>query len=184
MDKVIKQAEEKMKQTVETVRNEFAGVRTGRATPALLDRLRVEYYGSEVPVNQVANIAIPESRLIVISPWDKTVIPAIEKAILTSDLNLTPNSDGQVVRITIPALTEERRQELSKVAQRMAEDGRVAIRNIRRDANSSIDDMEKKDHLSEDEMHRGKDEVQDLTDKYIEQVDEALKAKTEEIMEI
>jgi len=184
VDKVIKQAEGKMKQTVEAARNEFAGVRTGRATPALLDRLRVEYYGSEVPVNQVANIAIPESRLIVISPWDKTVIPAIEKAILTSDLNLTPNSDGQVVRITIPPLTEERRQELSKVVQRLAEDGRVAVRNIRRDANSSIDDMEKKKRLSEDEMHRGKDEVQDLTDKYIEQIDEALNTKTEEIMEI
>jgi len=184
VDRVIKQAEGKMKQTVEAVRNEFSGVRTGRATPALLDRLRVEYYGSEVPINQVANIAIPESRLIVISPWDKNVIPAIEKAILTSDLNLTPNSDGQVVRITIPPLTEERRQELSKVVQRLAEDGRVAVRNIRRDANSSIDDMEKKKRLSEDEMHRGKDEVQDLTDKYIEQIDEALKAKTEEIMEI
>jgi len=184
VDRLIKQTEEKMKQTVEAVRNEFASVRTGRATPALLDRLRVDYYGSQLPVKQVANIAIPESRLIVISPWDKNAIPAIEKAILTSDLNLTPNSDGQVVRIAIPPLTEERREQLSKVAQRMAEDGRVAIRNIRRDANSSIDDMEKKEHLSEDEVHRGKGEIQDLTDKYIEEIDEALKTKTEEIMEI
>ncbi len=184
MDRLIKQAEEKMRRSVEAISGDFAGVRTGRATPTLLDRLRVEYYGSEVPVNQVANISIPESRLIVIAPWDKSVIPAIEKAILTSDLNLTPNSDGQVVRITIPPLTEERRQELSKLVQKMAEDGRIAVRNVRRDTNSAIESMEKKEHLSEDEVRRGKQEVQELTDKYIEQIDEALKVKVEEIMEI
>jgi len=184
LDRLIKQAEEKMRRSVEAISGDFAGVRTGRATPTLLDRLRVEYYGSEVPVNQVANISIPESRLIVIAPWDKSVIPAIEKAILTSDLNLTPNSDGQVVRITIPPLTEERRQELSKLVQKMAEDGRIAVRNVRRDTNSAIESMEKKEHLSEDEVRRGKQEVQELTDKYIEQIDEALKVKVEEIMEI
>lgn len=184
MDKLIKQAEEKMKRTVEAVRSEFATVRTGRATPALLERLRVEYYGSEVPVNQVATISVPESRLIVISPWDKNVVPAIEKAILTSDLNLTPMSDGQLVRIALPPLTEERREELSKLVQKMAEEGRVAIRNVRRDANKGIDAMEKKESLSEDEVHAGKDDIQDLTDNYIEEIDEAVKAKVDEMMEI
>jgi ribosome recycling factor len=184
VDRLIKQAEEKMKRTVQAVADEFGGVRTGRATPALLDRIRVEYYGQQMPINQVATISIPESRLIVIQPWDKGVIPAIEKAIMTSDLNLTPNSDGQLIRLAIPPLTEERREELTKVVQRMAEDGRVAIRNIRRDTNSSIDTMEKKENLSEDETRRGKEEVQDLTDEYIEKIDDALEAKTEEIMEV
>lgn len=184
MDRVIKQTEAKMQQTVEAVRGEFAGVRTGRATPTLLDRIRVSYYGTEVPINQVANISIPESRLIVITPWDKAVIPAIEKAILTSDLNLTPNSDGQVVRITIPPLTEQRRQELGKLVQKMAEDGRIAVRNVRRDANSALEQMEKKSELSEDELHRGKQQVQDLTDEYVDQIDKLAHAKVEEIMEI
>ncbi len=184
MQNVITQAEAKMKQTIEAVRSEFAGVRTGRATPTLLDRVRVSYYGTDVPINQVANISIPESRLIVIAPWDKTTIPAIEKAILTSDLNLTPMSDGQVVRITIPALTEERRQELGKVVQRMAEDGRIAVRNIRRDANNALEQMEKKSEVSEDEMHRGKQQVQEVTDDYVSQIDELAQAKVDEIMEI
>jgi ribosome recycling factor len=184
MDKLIRQTEEKMKQTVEAVNHEFATVRTGRATPALLDRLRVEYYGQEMPLNQVATITIPESRLIVIAPWDKNVVPQIEKAILTSDLNLTPTSDGQVVRIALPPLTEERREQLSKLVQKMAEEGRIAIRNVRRDANKGIEAMEKKENLSEDEVHLGKDEVQDLTDKYIEEIDEAVKAKVDEILEI
>jgi ribosome recycling factor len=184
LQNVITQAEAKMKQTIEAVRSEFAGVRTGRATPTLLDRVRVSYYGTDVPINQVANISIPESRLIVIAPWDKTTIPAIEKAILTSDLNLTPMSDGQVVRITIPALTEERRQELGKVVQRMAEDGRIAVRNIRRDANNALEQMEKKSEVSEDEMHRGKQQVQEVTDDYVSQIDELAQAKVDEIMEI
>ena len=184
MQNVITQAEAKLKQTIEAVRSEFAGVRTGRATPTLLDRVRVSYYGTDVPINQVANISIPESRLIVIAPWDKTTIPAIEKAILTSDLNLTPMSDGQVVRITIPALTEERRQELGKVVQRMAEDGRIAVRNIRRDANNALEQMEKKSEVSEDEMHRGKQQVQEVTDDYVSQIDELAQAKVDEIMEI
>ena len=184
MQNVITQAEAKMKQPIEAVRSEFAGVRTGRATPTLLDRVRVSYYGTDVPINQVANISIPESRLIVIAPWDKTTIPAIEKAILTSDLNLTPMSDGQVVRITIPALTEERRQELGKVVQRMAEDGRIAVRNIRRDANNALEQMEKKSEVSEDEMHRGKQQVQEVTDDYVSQIDELAQAKVDEIMEI
>jgi ribosome recycling factor len=184
LQNVITQAEAKMKQTIEAVRSEFAGVRTGRATPTLLDRVRVSYYGTDVPINQVANISIPESRLIVIAPWDRTTIPAIEKAILTSDLNLTPMSDGQVVRITIPALTEERRQELGKVVQRLAEDGRIAIRNIRRDANNGLEQMEKKSEVSEDEMHRGKQQVQEVTDDYVAQIDKLAQAKVDEIMEI
>jgi len=137
-----------------------------------------------MPINQLATISIPESRLIVIQPWDKSVISAIEKAILTSDLNLTPNSDGTIIRLAIPALTEERRGELTKLVHKMAEDGRIAIRNVRRDTNSSIDAMEKRESLSEDEVRRGKQEVQDLTDKYVRKIDEAAEAKTEEIMEV
>ncbi|HCU35499.1 MAG TPA: ribosome recycling factor [Armatimonadetes bacterium] len=173
-----------MKRTVEAVAADFSTVRTGRATPALLDRVRVDYYGQEMPINQLATISIPESRLIVIQPWDKSVISAIEKAILTSDLNLTPNSDGTIIRLAIPALTEERRGELTKLVHKMAEDGRIAIRNVRRDTNSSIDAMEKKESLSEDEVRRGKQEVQDLTDKYVRKIDEAAEARTEEIMEV
>lgn len=184
MDKLIKHTEDKMKRTVEAVAADFSTVRTGRATPALLDRVRVDYYGQEMPINQLATISIPESRLIVIQPWDKSVISAIEKAILTSDLNLTPNSDGTIIRLAIPALTEERRGELTKLVHKMAEDGRIAIRNVRRDTNSSIDAMEKKESLSEDEVRRGKQEVQDLTDKYVRKIDEAAEAKTEEIMEV
>jgi ribosome recycling factor len=184
LENVTKQAEAKMKQTVEAVRNEFAGVRTGRATPTLLDRIRVSYYGTEMPINQVANISIPESRLIVITPWDKAAISPIEKAILTSDLNLTPMSDGQVVRITVPPLTEERRQELSRLVQRMAEDGRVAVRNVRRDANHSLDQMEKKSEISEDELHRTKQQIQEVTDDYVAQIDQLMQAKVDEIMEI
>ncbi len=184
MDKLITHTEEKMQRTVEAVAADFSTVRTGRATPALLDRVRVDYYGQEMPINQLATISIPESRLIVIQPWDKSVISAIEKAILTSDLNLTPNSDGTLIRLAIPALTEERRGELTKLVHKMAEDGRIAIRNVRRDTNSSIDAMEKKESLSEDEVRRGKQEVQDLTDKFVRKIDEAAEAKTEEIMEV
>lgn len=184
MDTLIKHAEEKMKRTVDAVAGDFSTVRTGRATPALLDRVRVDYYGQEMPINQLATISIPESRLIVIQPWDKSVISAVEKAILTSDLNLTPNSDGTIIRLAIPALTEERRGELTKLVHKMAEDGRIAIRNVRRDTNSAIDAMEKKESLSEDEVRRGKQEVQDLTDRYIRKIDEAAEAKTEEIMEV
>ena len=184
MDKIITHAQEKMQRTVEAVAADFSTVRTGRATPALLDRVRVDYYGQEMPINQLATISIPESRLIVIQPWDKSVISAIEKAILTSDLNLTPNSDGTLIRLAIPALTEERRGELTKLVHKMAEDGRIAIRNVRRDTNSAIDAMEKKESLSEDEVRRGKQEVQDLTDKFVRKIDEAAEAKTEEIMEV
>jgi len=184
LERLMKQTKGKMAQTLAAVRGDFATIRTGRANPALLDHLKVAYYGTEMPVNQLANISVPESRLIVIQPWDKSAISPIEKAILTSDLGLTPTSDGEVVRVTLPQLTQERRQQLSKIVQQKAEEGRVAIRNIRRDTNSAIDKMEKSKSISEDEVYRKKSEVQDLTDEFIEKIDEAMQTKIDEIMEI
>jgi len=183
VDDVIAEAERKMQKTVEAVERELATVRTGRATPALLDPIKVDYYGTQVPLNQIASIAIPESRLIVITPWDPSALGAIEKAILQSDLGLTPQNDGKVIRLAIPPLTEERRKELVKLVGRMAEDGRVAIRNIRREANERLDKLEKGEGVSEDEVDAAKKRVQELTDKYIEEIDKLLERKSEEIME-
>ena len=184
MDKVLKAAKEKMQRSLEATERDFTGLRTGRATPALLDRLKVEYYGSEMPVNQVATISVPEPRQLLISPWDKSVLPQIEKAIFASDLGLTPSSDGSVIRLEIPALTEERRKELTKLVHSKAEEGKVAIRNLRREANETIEKMEKKEHLSEDEAERGKREVQKLTDEFIGKIDAATEKKVAEIMEV
>lgn len=183
MEKLLKQTEERMQRSIDAAKSEFATVRTGRATPGLLDRLRVNYYGTESPINQVATVSVPESRLLLITPWDKSSIPAIEKAILTSDLNLQPSSDGQVVRIAIPPLTEERRQELAKVVQGMAEEARISVRNIRRDTNGALDKLEKSG-TSEDDVRRGKDKVQKFTDKYIEAIGKLADEKVAEIMEI
>ena len=184
MDKLIAEAKKRMKKVVEKLEQEYATVRTGRASPALLDRPRVEYYGSELPLNQVATVGIPEARLIMITPWDKGALRPIEKAILTSDLNLTPSSDGNVIRLEIPSLTEERRKELQKLVGQMAEDSRIATRNIRRDTNSGIDKMEKSEGLSEDEVARGKKEVQELTDDTIKNIDQIAEVKAEEVMEV
>ncbi|MCD6351102.1 MAG: ribosome recycling factor [Armatimonadetes bacterium] len=183
VEQVIEEAERKMKLSVEAVEREMAGVRTGRASPALLESVRVEYYGSQLPINQVATVSVPEPRLIVVAPWDANALPAIERAILTSDLGLTPQNDGKVIRLQVPPLTEERRKELVRLVGRMAEDGRVAIRNLRRDANEKLEKMEKAGTISEDERDQGKKRVQELTDKYVEQVDAVLERKTEEIME-
>jgi len=184
MQQVLKTAKDKMQRSIEATERDFGTVRTGRATPALLDRVKVEYYGSELPVNQIATVSVPEARQLLIAPWDKSVLPAIEKAIFASDLNLTPLSDGSVIRLEIPALTEERRKELTKLVHHKAEEGKVAIRNLRRDANESLDKKQKASDISEDDCERGKKEVQKLTDDFIAKVDDLTKAKEAEIMEV
>lgn len=184
MQEVIKHTREKMQHSVEVAEREFSTIRTGRATPALLDRIKVEFYGSELPINQVAAVSVPEPRQLLIAPWDKAAVAPIEKAIFASDLGLTPNSDGHTIRLEIPALTEERRKELTKVVHAKAEEGKVAIRNIRREANETLDKKEKQDHISEDEVERGKKEVQKLTDEFIIKVDKVTEKKVAEIMEV
>ncbi len=184
MDRLIAQYKQQMQDSVAVVQAEFDTIRTGRASPAILDRLRVDYYGSQLPINQLATIGAPEPRLLVITPWDKSAVAAIEKAIMTSDLGLTPASEGNVIRLAIPSLTEERREELGKIANKKAEEGRTVIRNIRRDANAGIDKMEKDEGLSEDEVEVGKREVQQMTGDFIEQIDELVEKKIAEIMEI
>lgn len=181
---LIAEAEANMKKTVEVVKKEFASLRAGRATPALLDKINVNYYGTPTPLNQLANISVPEARLLVIQPWDKSALPEIEKAILKSDLGITPSSDGTVVRLQIPQLTKERRAELVKVIKKKAEEGRVAIRNVRRDTNDALKAREKKGEISEDELKRSQDEVQKITDKYIKEIDTLLQNKEQEIMSI
>lgn len=181
---LFQEAEDKMKKAVEAMRKELASIRAGRANPALLDKVQVDYYGTMTPVNQLASISAPEPRLLVIQPWDKSVIAGIEKAILKSDLNLTPSNDGNVIRIAIPQLTQERRQELVKLVKKKAEEFRVVIRNIRREANDGIKAMEKDKSISEDEAKKAQEQIQKLTDRYIEQVDKVLSNKEAEIMEV
>lgn len=181
---VLREAEHKMQQAVQAARRELAGIRTGRANPALLDRVMVDYYGTPTPINQLASISVPEPRLLVIQPWDKSTLKDIEKAILGSELGLTPNSDGTVIRIQVPQLTEERRRDLARVARKEAEDKRVAVRNVRRDANDELKRLEKEGVISEDECRRAQAEVQQLTDKYIKEIDELLTLKEKEIMEV
>lgn len=176
--------EEKMKKALDVLRKEYASLRAGRATPALLDKITVDYYGTPTPVNQVANISVPEPRMIVLQPWEKSMISLIEKAILKSDLGLTPNSDGSVIRLTIPQLTKERRTELVKVVHKKAEEGRIAIRNLRRDANESIKKLEKDKLISEDETKKAQDDIQKLTDKFIKEIDTVMTAKEKEVMEV
>ena len=184
MDKLIAESRERMDSAVETTQREFARLRSGRATPALLDKIMVDAYDSKMPVNQLATISVPEPRLIVVTPWDRKNVPAIERAISTSDIGLSAVVEGSVIRLPVPPLTEERRRELAKQVQHIAEDGRVAIRNIRRDANERIKRMEKEEHLSEDEVRAGQDEIQELTDEHILALDEAAEQKAEEIMEV
>ncbi|MDQ0286665.1 ribosome recycling factor [Desulfofundulus luciae] len=180
----IAEAESNMKKTVELVKKEFASLRAGRATPALLDKVLVSYYGTPTPINQLATISVPEPRLLVIQPWDKTVLPEIERAILKSDLGITPTSDGTVIRLAIPQLTQERRAELVKVIKKKAEEGRVAIRNIRRELNDKVKQQQKNGEISEDELRRAQDEIQKLTDKYIKEIDQLVSTKEQEIMQV
>lgn len=181
---VIHQASEKMEKAIQALKKELATLRAGRANPAMLDKIMVDYYGTPTPINQMAGVNVPEPRLLIIQPWDKSVIGDIEKAILKSDLGLTPNNDGSVIRIQIPALTEERRIELTKVARKQGEEAKVAIRNIRRDANDDFKKMEKDGLISEDESKRHLDEIQVMTDNFSKKVDDTVKQKENEIMEI
>ena len=183
-DAVLREAEEKMKKAVSVNLEELSSIRSGRATPNLLHRITVEYYGTQVPMNQVANVSVPEPRLLVIAPYDPNTIAAIEKAIQASDLGITPNNDGTVVRLAFPQLTEERRKELIKVAHLRAEEGRVAVRGVRRHAKQELERM-KKDHvISEDEERGAEAALQKLTDRYVAQVDENLKRKEAELSEV
>ena len=184
MQDVISSNEERMKKTVASLKDGFAGLRTGRASAALFDKIRVDYYGEKSPLNQVANISIPEARLIVVQPWDKNLIGEIEKAIRSSELSLNPSNDGKVIRIAIPPLTEERRKELVKLAKNQAEQSRVAIRNIRRDGNEELKKMLKDSNITEDDESKGAAELQKLTDSYISQVNQVLEEKEKEIMEV
>lgn len=184
MQNVVKTIRDKMQHSIEATEREYATIRTGRATPALLDRVKVEYYGSEMPINQLAGISVPEPRQLLISPWDRASLPHIEKAILKSDLGLTPNSDGHTIRLEIPTLTEERRKELTKLVHNKAEEGKIAIRNLRRDANETLDKREKAKEITEDDLERGKKEIQKLTDESIVRVDKITEKKVAEIMEV
>ena len=180
----ISETRKKMEKALEVNAKEISSIRTGRATMSLLDGINVDYYGAKSPINQVASISIPEARLMVIQPWDKSIIGEIERAILKADLGLNVNNDGNVIRITVPELTEERRKELAKHAGKLSEEGKIAIRNIRREANDTLRKMEKSGDLPEDDSRREQSEVQDLTDEYIKKIDEMLQIKEKEIMEL
>jgi ribosome recycling factor len=184
IEDLVKETEERMSKAVTALQNDLMTIRTGRASPSLVERLPVEYYGALTPLNQLATISAPEPRLLTIRPWDASSLSAIEKAILKSDLGLTPNNDGKIIRLVIPRLTEERRQELVKVVARRVEEARVAIRNCRRDGISDLREFENEKLVSEDEFYRGKDKMQELTDKFIERVDEVGHNKEQEIMEV
>ncbi len=181
---VTKDAEGRMAKSVEALRLELVKIRTGRAHPSLLDHIRVNYYGNEVPINQVANVTAEDARTLAVAPWEKSMISAVEKAILQSDLGLNPNTAGNVIRVPIPPLTEERRRDLIKVARAEAEQGRVAIRNIRREANNEFKEMIKEKMISEDDERRGQELVQKLTDKYVKEVDLVLEEKEKDLMAI
>jgi ribosome recycling factor len=183
-EKVIKEVEVRMEKTLSSFKADLNKVRTGRASLALFDDIRVDYYGTPTPLNQMATLAVPEPRLITIQPWDTSVIGEIEKAILKSELGVTPVNDGKIIRITIPRLTEERRKELVKVVKKMSEGAKVSVRNIRREANDQLKVLEKEKKISQDQLHQWMERVQASTDKYIKKVDEVLSAKEKEILEI
>lgn len=184
IDDLINDATKRMDGTITATKNEFAAIRTGRATPSLLDRIQAEYYGTMTPIPQMATVSVPEPRLLVIQPWDKTSIKAIEKAILQSDLGLNPTNDGNVIRISLPQLTEERRKDLVRVVRKATEEHRVAIRNIRRELIEDIKSLEKEGEISEDESRRAQARAQEVTDSYIGQIDKLLEQKESEIMEV
>jgi ribosome recycling factor len=181
---VLKEAKGGMVKAVDSLKKELTKVRTGRASVSLLDDVRIDYYGTPTPLSQVGTLAVPEPRLITIQPWEKPLIPEIEKAIMKADLGLNPASDGNIVRIAIPALTEDRRKEMAKLAKSIGENSKIAIRNARRDANDMLKQMEKEKDISEDDLKRGEKEVQDLTDSYVKQIDDVVAAKEKEVMEI
>lgn len=175
---------ERMQGAIEALKKEFAGIRTGRASLGILDGIVIDYYGTATPLQQLASLSIPESRQIAIQPWEQRIIPEIEKAILKSDLGLTPMNDGKLIRINIPTLTEERRKQLVKVVKKRAEETKVAVRNVRRDANEELKKAEKNEHISEDTVKKELDEIQKVTDSFVKKVDELLEHKEKEIMEV
>ena len=181
---VLSGSEERMKKTLEALKKEFASLRAGRATSALLDKVTVDYYGTPTPVNQVAKVTVPEARMIVIAPYEKQLIKEIERAIGKSDLGLSPNSDGTVIRLNIPQLTQERRKEIVKTVGKKSEEAKVAVRNIRRDGNDAVKKLEKSKEATEDEVKKGQEDMQKLADKYIKEIDNAKAAKEKEVMEI
>jgi len=183
-DKIRGQAEERMKKSIQALQEEFKTLRGSRASQALFEKIRVEYYGNRVPLNQVATISIPEARLVIIQPWDRSVLSEIEKAIQKSELSVNPNNDGKVIRISIPPLTEERRKELVKLTKSTAEQSRVAVRNARRDANEEVKKAKTDSELSEDDAKKATEEIQKLTDRYIEEINKILDAKEKEILEV
>ena len=186
MDKetVLLDSEERMEKAIATLDREFGRLRTGRASTNLVDNIKVDYYGTPTPISQLASVAVPDSRTITIQPWDRGAFGGVEKAILKSDLGLTPVNDGKIIRISIPPLTEERRKELGKVARKYGEEAKVAVRNVRRDANDQLKKLEKDKAISEDELKKATDDVQKLTDKFVAKVDEKCQAKEKEIMDL
>ena len=184
MENTLKTFEDKMGKSCKALEEDYATIRAGRANPNILNKLMVDYYGVPTPIQSVANISVPEARIIMIAPWEKSLIKAIEKAINTSDIGINPNNDGKVIRLVFPELTEERRKELSKEDKKKGDAAKVAIRNIRRDANEAIKKMEKNGDITEDEQKEGEDKVQKLTDKYIENIDKLIENKTKEIMTV
>jgi ribosome recycling factor len=184
LDAIYAETEDRMDKAISAFQRELATLRAGRATPALLDRIEVDYYGAMTPLNQLAGVTAPESRLLVIQPWDKQALGDIEKAIMKSDLGLMPNNDGNVIRLSIPQLTEERRKELVKLVRKKAEESKVGIRNVRRDANDDIKQLEKSNDISEDERRRSQDKIQELTDKKILEIDAVMAVKEQEMMEV
>ncbi len=183
VDDILKDTEDRMQKSVDTIHQELAAIRTGRANPAILDSIKVEYYGSLIPLKQIANVAAPDSRLLVIQVFDKSAVTAVDKAIKAADLGLNPQVDGNLLRLPIPPLTEERRRELVKYAHKIAEDGKIAVRNVRRDANDMIKELEKEHEISEDQSHDSMESIQELTDKFIQEIDELFKKKEQEIMD-
>lgn len=184
MQEHLKLYEDKMEKSLDVLLDEYASIRAGRANPHVLDRLRIDYYGTPTPIQQVGNVTVPEARMIVIQPWEKSLLKEIEKAILVSDLGINPTNDGNVIRLVFPELTEERRKDLAKDVKKKGDGAKVAIRNIRRDAMDSIKKMEKAGDISEDDLKQGEEKIQKITDKMIEKVDKAIETKTKEIMTV
>ncbi len=184
LKQILKDTEARMQKAVEVVRTELVKIRTGKATTALLDAVKVDYYGSLVPLQQVGSVSVPDVHLVTVQPWDKSMLAPIEKAIIAANLGLNPGNDGTIVRIPIPPLNEERRRELVKLVKKFGEEGKVSIRNIRRDGNEHLKKAEKDEHFSEDDRKRGEQEIQKFTDKYIKEIDALLLVKEKEIMEV
>lgn len=184
INEIIKDADIRMQKSIDSLKGELAKVRTGRAHPSLLEHIMVDYYGSDTPLSQVASIGVEDARTLTITPWERPMVQAIEKAIMKSDLGLNPNSAGAVIRVPMPQLTEERRRDLVKVVRNEGENGKIAIRNIRRDANTDFKSMEKEKDISEDEEHKAQDDIQSLTDKYVKEIDSLVDVKEEDLMKV